>query len=171
MDRLNLDGIDIDLEGMSDYEADRGAFDQFIYELGAEVHARGKILTVDTFCYIWNAPNQNWWSDWVGDVDNIHSMGYTETYEGGTTWHKYSFQQNAGIAAGYAGNDILMGFPAWVSEWGEAGRGTTSLAHIQEVRYDLAEPSGIAIWDLQLSASPWQESDLWGEIAAVMSQA
>ncbi|MFC1924085.1 metallophosphoesterase [Chloroflexota bacterium] len=170
MDRLNLDGIDIDLEGIGSYEGDRGAFDQFIHDLWVELDSRGKILTIDTFCYIWNAPNQNWWSDWVGEVDNIHSMGYADLYEGGTTWHKYSYQQNAGYAAGYAGYEVLMGFPAWLSNWGaSSGRGTSALAHVQEVRYDLAEPTGIAIWDLQLSASAWQESDLWSEIAALKS--
>jgi PKD repeat protein len=170
MERLNLDGIDIDLEGIGDYEDDRGAFDQFIHDLWVELDARGKVLTIDSFHYIWNAPNHNWWSDWLGEVDNIHSMGYDDLYEGGTTWHKYSFQQNAGYAAGYAGNAVLMGFPSWMDSWGtSSGRGTSAIAHVQEIHYDLTEPTGIAIWDLQLSASAWQESNLWGEIAGLKS--
>jgi PKD repeat protein len=131
--------------------------------------SRGKLLTVDTFPYIWNAPNINWWSDWVGKVDNIHSMGYEDLYEGGTDWQKYSYQQNAGITAGYPANSVLMGMPDYVDPWGvSSGRGTDALAHIQEVHYDLPDgPTGIAVWDLQLRGSSWQNSDTWCEIAAL----
>ena len=48
-----------------------------------------------------------------------------------------------------------------------SGRGTTAQAHVQEIRYDLAQPTGIAIWDMQLTA--WQDSNLWCEIAALKS--
>jgi hypothetical protein len=59
-----------------------------------------------------------------------------------------------------------MGFPSWVDSWGtSSGRGTSALAHVGEVRSDLPEPAGIAIWDLQLSAAGWRASTLWGEIA------
>lgn len=166
MDRLGLDGIDLDLEGTGNLDSDRIAFNQFVHDLWLELSARGKILTIDTFHYIWNAPNQNWWSDWVGEVDNIHTMGYDDLYEGGTTWHKYSYQQDIGYAAGYAGDVVLMGMPSWLASWGtSSGHGTSAQAHVQEVRYDLSEPTGIAIWDLQLSA--WQDSNLWCEIKAL----
>lgn len=163
MDRLNLDGIDLDLEGIGNLDADRSAFDQFVHDLWIELDARGKILTIDSFHYIWNAPNQNWWSDWIGEVDKIHSMGYEDLYESGTSYQPYSFQQGAGYAAGYPGDAVLMGMPSYVASWGSSsGRGTTAQAHVQEVRYDLAETTGIAIWDLQLSQ--WQNSALWCEI-------
>ena len=169
LDRLNLDGIDLDLEGIGDLNADRAAFDQFVHDLWLELEARGKILTVDSFHYIWNAPNHDWWSDWLGEVDNIHTMGYDDLYEGGTGYHPYSFQQNAGYAAGYPGTGVLMGMPGWLASWGvSAGYGTSAQAHVQEVRHMLAEPTGIAIWDLQLGA--WQDSDLWCEILALREE-
>ena len=170
MERLNLDGIDIDLEGLDGeiIASDRAAFDLFIHDLSVELKSRGKILTVNSFHYIWNAPNHDWWADWVDEVDNIHSMGYADLYEGGTTWHKYSFQQNAGFTAGYPGDTVLMGLPSWLGSWGtSSGRGTTAQAHVQEVHYDLPEPTGIAIWDLHLTA--WQNSDLWCEIRNLKS--
>lgn len=168
MDRLNLDGIDLDLEGIGDFSADRAAFNQFVQELAVQIDARGKILTVDSFAYIWNAPNQDWWSDWVGQVDAIHVMGYEQTYEGGTSWEKYSFQQNVGLSAGYNANQIIMGMPGWLDSWGtSSGRGTSALAHVQEAKYDLAEPAGVAIWDLQLSASAWRDPNLWQELASL----
>jgi len=166
MERLNLDGIDLDLEGIGNLDSDRAAFDQFVHDLWVELNARGKLLTINSFHYIWNAPNHNWWSDWVGEVDNIQAMGYDDLFEAGTSYQPYSFQQNAGYAAGYAGNLVLMGMPSWLASWGtSSGRGTSAQAHVQEVRYDLAEPTGIAIWDLQLSQ--WQDSTLWCEIAAL----
>lgn len=168
MDRLGLDGIDLDLEGVGSFDADRAAFSAFVNDLSVQVKARGKILTVDSFHYIWNAPNQSWWPDWLGKVDQIHPMGYDDLYEGGTSYHKYSFQQNTGVNAGYPASAILMGFPSWVDSWGvTSGRGTTTLAHLGEVRYDLVKPSGIAIWDLQLSAASWKSSATWAEIAAL----
>ena len=174
MERLNMDGVDLDFEGVGDYESDRSAFSQFISELSVALKARGKLLTVDSFPYIWNAPNINWYSDWVGKVDNIHSMGYEDLYEGSTTdWQKYSYQQNTGINAGYSANSVLMGLPDYVANWGvSTGYGTDALAHIKEVHYDLPSgPTGIAIWDLQLRSTSLQNSDTWCEIAALKTAA
>lgn len=168
VDRLGLDGVDIDVEAIGSYDADRAAFAAFINDLSTGLKARGKLLTVDSFHYIWNAPNQSWWPDWVGKVDTVHPMGYDDLYEGGTGYHKYSFQQNTGVSAGFAASAIVMGFPTWVDSWGtSSGRGTTALAHVQEVRFDLAQPAGIALWDLQLSAAGWRSSTLWAELAAL----
>ncbi|MFM7718670.1 MAG: Ig-like domain-containing protein [Actinomycetota bacterium] len=168
MDRLGLDGIDVDLEGVGSYDTDRAAFGSFISALATAVHARGKLLTVDSFHYIWNAPNQSWWPDWVGNVDTIHTMGYDDLYEGGTGYHRYSFQQTTGVNAGLPASAISMGFPGWKNTWGtSSGRGTDVLAHLAEVRNDLPQPSGIAIWDLQLSASNWRSSAVWEQIAAL----
>ena len=171
MDSLNLDGIDVDLEGLDPVilPSDRGAFDQFIHNLSMQVHARGKILTVDTFSRTYNAPNINWWPDWVWDVDNIHSMGYNDSYndmyEGGTGLQKYSTQQATGYLSGYDMDDVLMGMSSKFSSWGvSSGRGTSAQAHVQEVHYDLPEPTGIAIWSLILEGTAWQDSDLWREI-------
>jgi PKD repeat protein len=170
VDRLNLDGVDIDFEGIGSLDSDRASFNLFIRELSSGLKQRGKLLTVDSFPYIWNAPNINWWSDWVGYIDNIHSMGYDDLYEGATGWQKYSAQQNYGINAGFDSRTVLMGMPAWdpsLSDWGvSSGRGTSAQAHVQEVRYDLPNGStGIAIWDMQLLG--WQNSDLWCEIVGL----
>ena len=168
LDRLDLDGIDLDLEGIGSLNSDRADFNLFVHELWLQLQARGKKLTIDSFHYIWNAPNQDWWSDWVGKVDNIHSMGYDDLFEGGTSYQPYSFQQQAGITAGYEGNLISMGMPSFLTNWGvSSGRGTNAIAHVEEVRYDLNVPTGIAIWDMQLSQ--WQNSDLWCEIADLKS--
>ncbi|MFM8980080.1 MAG: Ig-like domain-containing protein [Planctomycetia bacterium] len=168
VDRLGLDGVDVDFEAIGSFDADRAAFAAFINDLSAGLKTRGKLLTVDSFHYIWNAPNQSWWPDWVGKVDTVHPMGYDDLYEGGTSYHKYSFQQNTGVSAGFPASAIVMGFPTWVNSWGtSSGRGTTALAHVQEVRFDLAQPAGVALWDLQLTGSAWRDSNLWAELAAL----
>lgn len=166
MDRHALDGIDLDLEGIGALNADRAAYAAFVANLSAELRARGKTLTIDSFHYIWNAPNHDWWPDWVGQVDNIHAMGYDDLFEGGTSYQPYSFQQRAGLDAGHAATVVSMGMPSWLGSWGvSSGRGTSALAHVQEVRLDLPTATGIAVWDLQLAA--WQDSALWCEIAAL----
>ena len=117
MDILGLDGIDLDLEGIDGdiIGSDRADFDQFVHDLWLETSARGKGLTINSFPYIWNAPNQDWWSDWVGEVDYIHSMGCELLYQGGASWSQYSFQQNTGLAAGHSSETVSMGMPGWMS--------------------------------------------------------
>jgi hypothetical protein len=69
VERLQLDGVDIDLEGNGSFELDKEAFVEFIRRLSARLHAAGRHLTVDTFSHKWNAPNQTWWPDLLPHVD------------------------------------------------------------------------------------------------------
>jgi len=160
MEKYNLDGIDVDLEGNGDFDNDRADFKKFIIELSTAVKTKGKKITVNTFhspCV--NAPHMGWWKDWVGYVDIIQSMGYADLYEGndaqfnmgekvcadGAAIFKYSWQVNYGVHSGFNPSKILMGVPAWVDNWGSGGKGPSIKNHLAEV----AElKSGIAIWDL-----------------------
>lgn len=160
MEKYQLDGIDVDLEGNGDFDNDRAAFKKFIVELSAAVKAKGKKVTVSTFhspCT--NAPHMGWWKDWVGYVDVIQSMGYADLYEGsteqfkmgdkfcadGANIFKYSWQVNYGVHSGFNPPKLLMGVPAWVDVWGAGGKGPSIQNHLAEV----AElKTGIAIWDL-----------------------
>jgi hypothetical protein len=139
VDKWDLDGVDLDLEGEGDFGADRAAYAAFVHQLAAALKAKGKILTVDSFhspCD--NAPNMRWWSDWAGDVATIHSMGYEDLYEGskatftpegkpvcegGATLFRYSWQLEWGMKAGYRRDQIVMGMPTWVDAWGSGGMG------------------------------------------------
>ena len=116
VDKWDLDGVDLDLEGEGDFSADRPAYAAFVHQLATALKAKGKILTVDSFhspCD--TAPNMRWWSDWVGDVATIHSMGYEDLYEGskatftpegkpfcegGASLFRYSLQLDYGMKAG-----------------------------------------------------------------------
>ena len=174
MDKYQLDGIDLDLEGEGDFDADRAAYALFVKELSVLVKARGKLLTIDTFhspCH--NAPNMSWWPDWAGQADALHSMGYQDLYEsseetftppnkpvceGGASLFKYSWQIAYGLRAGYRADQILFGQPTWIDKWGKAGRETDPVSHIREVQ---ALGAGIGLWDLQIPTAGWRTDATW----------
>jgi|ERR1043166_2038701 hypothetical protein len=76
VERLRLDGVDIDLEGNGSFDSDKEAFVAFIRKLSGRLRAQKKHLTVDSFSYKWNAPNQTWWNDLLPQVDGLTTMGY-----------------------------------------------------------------------------------------------
>ncbi|HEX6703631.1 MAG TPA: glycosyl hydrolase family 18 protein [Albitalea sp.] len=176
MDRHGLDGIDVDLEGEGDLEVDREPYARFIDELSKVLKARGKLLTVDSFhspCA--NAPNMRWWADWKGRIDAIHSMGYADLYEGstetftppgkavcegGAAIFKYSWQLQYGAKAGYTVEQIVLGMPTWVDNWGQGD----ALVHLREAKQLGA---GIALWDLQLAAPGWRTPAAWEAVRAL----
>jgi Glycosyl hydrolases family 18 len=180
VDKWDLDGVDLDLEGEGDFSADRAAYAGFVHQLSAALKAKGKLLTVDSFhspCD--NAPNMRWWSDWVGDVATIHSMGYEDLYEGsnatftpegrpvcenGATLFRYSWQLDWGMKAGYRRDQIVMGMPTWVDAWGSGGIGPNVADHLREVR---ALGGGVGLWDMQLSAAGWNKPATWEAVQAL----
>ena len=180
VDKWELDGVDLDLEGEGDFSADRTAYAAFVHQLSAALKAKGKLLTVDSFhspCD--NAPNMRWWSDWVGDVATIHSMGYEDLYEGskaaftpegrpvcegGAALFRYSWQLDYGMKAGYRRDQIVMGMPTWVDTWGSGGMGPGVVDHLREVR---ALGAGIGLWDMQLTAPGWSRTATWDAVQAL----
>jgi hypothetical protein len=180
VDKWDLDGVDLDLEGEGDFSADRAAYAAFVHQLAAALKAKGKILTVDSFhspCA--NAPNMRWWSDWVGDVATIHSMGYEDLYEGskatftpegkpvcegGAALFRYSWQLDYGMKAGYRRDQIVMGMPTWVDAWGSGGVGPGVVDHLREVR---ALGAGVGLWDMQLAAPGWSRTATWDAVQSL----
>ncbi len=180
VDKWELDGVDLDLEGEGDLAADRAAYAAFVHQLSAALKAKGKLLTVDSFhspCD--NAPNMRWWSDWVGDVATIHSMGYEDLYEGskatftpegrpvcenGAALFRYSWQLDYGVKAGYRRDQIVMGMPTWVDTWGSGGFGPGVVDHLREVR---ALGGGVGLWDMQLAAAAWGKPATWEAVQAL----
>jgi len=174
MTRHDLDGIDLDLEGEGHLEPDREAYATFVRALSIAVHARGKLLTIDSFhspCF--NAPNLAWWGDWKGQVDAIHSMGYGDLYEAnrapfvldngqpcaeGATIFRFSWQGTWAKGKGFHPSQVLMGVPGWQYEWG----GSALPKHLE----DLARLGlGCAVWDLP-SALGSERDPRWGSEAS-----
>jgi hypothetical protein len=158
VERRHLDGVDIDLEGQGSLDDDKAAFVEFIRGLSGKLHAKGKQLTVDSFPSHWNAPNQTWWQDLLPLVDGLTSMGYADLGLDGEDWRGYPAQKAA------AGNDVaklLIGVPSDKDEW----QNHPALDHIGWIAADGG--MGVAIWDAQLDAPAWRQSDIWTKIRKI----
>jgi len=156
--RLNLDGVDIDFEGKGKLDGNTEAFVSFIKELSSALKAKGKELTVDSFAYKWNAPNQGWWKLLLPYVDALHVMGYSETGSKSTSWRSYDFLK---AAAGKYSSKLLIGVPSHASNWEKAS--------VQEhLEWIVTDPSvGLAIWDAQLKDSKWRTQEIWQTISRI----
>jgi len=152
-DRLQLDGVDIDLEGPDTYAADKEPFVAFMTALSKELHARKKHLTVDSFtAFQWNAPNESWWPELFPVVDGIASMGYDDSGMAAPDWRSYAEQKKT--AGKYAGK-LQIGMPSDKDKW----RGNTALEQLAWVKQD--STMGVAIWDAQLPSPTWQTPGVW----------
>lgn len=152
VDRLGLDGVDIDLEGTGAHEADKEAFVGFVRDLSGRLHAKKKQVTVDSFSYLWNAPNQGWWKDLLPLVDGLTSMGYDEIGAKAPEWRAFSAQE---AAAGADVGKLLIGMPAGRDRW----RGSQALEHLRWVSEK--GKAGVALWDVQLRGSAWRTREAW----------
>ena len=158
VERLQLDGVDIDLEGNGSFEPDKAAFVAFIRKLSKRLHAQGRHLTVDTFSYKWNAPNQTWWKELLPHVDGLTTMGYEELGATAPEWRSYTFQKSA---AGRRASRLMIGLPAGRNEW----RGNTLMEHLRWLKKD--GKVGVSFWDAQVPAESWRKAEVWqmlGEI-------
>ena len=156
--RLQLDGVDIDFEGKGDRESDKKAFFKFIKELSYALRAKGKELTVDSFAYKWNAPNQGWWKMMLPHIDALHVMGYSETGSKSTSWRSYDFLK---AAAGKYSYKLLIGIPSHTNNWEKA----SVQEHLKWIEKDSSV--GLAIWDAQLKDSKWRTKEIWETISKI----
>jgi len=152
VDRLQLDGVDVDLEGNGSFEADKEAFVAFIRRLSDRLHAKGRHLTVDTFSYQWNAPNQTWWKDLLPHVDALTTMGYAEIGANAPEWRGYAFQK---AAAGEHASKLMIGLPSGRNEW----RGNSVMEQLRWLKDD--GQVGVSFWDAQVRADAWQKPEVW----------
>lgn len=155
--RLDLDGIDIDLEGNGSLDADKTAFVAFIKTLSERAHTAGLELTVDTFAYIWNAPNQTWWKDLLPLVDGLTSMGYAETGASAKAWRAFAAQK---AAAGEHAAKLMIGVPSDKAEW----QGAKALTHLRWLRENGV---GVALWDAQLDDTTWRTREVWSTLREI----
>ncbi len=174
MNYYNLDGVDIDFEGIGDYNSDKNAFVSFLDTLGRALHQSNRELSVDMFstpCY--NTPNPSWESAMAPHVDFMNIMGYNDTYEDNNTlfsWcpmtpsaansyaFKYSYIESyLTVTQGVVSSKLSYGIPAWVDTWG----GQCLQEHILDI-IDVSDAGGIAIWDLTLGGGGyWTNPTTW----------
>ena len=156
--RLNLGGVDIDFEGKGTRSEDKQAYIDFIIELASRLHAEGKELTVDTFAYKWNAPNQGWWSSLLPHIDGLHVMGYSDTGSNSSKWRSYDFIKKA--TEPYS-SKLLIGVPSFKDSWQE----TPVQEHLNWIKNDAK--IGVAIWDAQLKSPAWRTQELWQTLSII----
>ena len=155
---LQLDGVDIDLEGNGKLDASKEAFVLFIKELSERLQAKGKELTLDTFSHQWHVPNQTWWPALLPHLDGLHVMGYSETGAGGTGWRGYDFLK---AAAGEHHAKLALGMASHKAAW----QGAPAMKHLRWIIAD--ESVGVAIWDARLKEPVWRTADIWKAIAKI----
>jgi hypothetical protein len=158
VNRLQLDGVDIDLEGNGSFDADKDAFIAFMRNLSTQLHAKGKHLTVDTFSYKWNAPNQTWWKELLPQVDALTTMGYEEIGANAPEWRGYAFQK---AAAGEHPAKLMIGLPSGRNEW----RGNSVMEQLQWLKAD--GQVGMSFWDAQVKAEEWQKAEVWKTLGEI----
>ena len=156
--RLQLDGVDIDFEGKGTRDEDKKLFFDFIKELSFALKAKGKELTVDSFAYKWNAPNQGWWKMMLPHIDALHVMGYSETGSKSAGWRSYDFIK---AAAGNYSSKLLIGVPSHTANW----ENKSFQEHLEWVSKD--KSVGLAIWDAQLKDPKWRTSEVWKTISRI----
>ncbi len=165
MDRLDLDGIDLDVEGEDQNGGpftadDRKQWADFVNALGDSIHARGKVLHVSTYpTEGYGAPKPSWWGDWKGRVDLINPMGYDHTAKNGRGDASYSFNQKIAEKAGYGQDQFVSGLPVWMDSW----KGFSALEHVTWIADTMPKPSGLAIWAIHHieTEGTWQDPRIW----------
>jgi len=162
VDRLQLDGVDVDLEGNGSFEADKDAFVDFIRRLSERLHGAGRHLTVDTFSYQWHAPNQTWWPDLLPHVDALTTMGYEEIGANAAEWRSYAAQKTA---ADKHASKLMIGLPSGRDEW----RGSKAMEHLDWLKKD--GEVGVSFWDAQLKGAAWRKPDIWKTLKEISGKA
>jgi len=162
VERLQLDGVDVDLEGNGSFEADKKSFVEFVRRLSERLHGAGRHLTVDSFSYQWNAPNQTWWQDLLPHVDALTTMGYEQLAANAGEWRSYAAQK---AAAGEHAPKLMIGLPSGRDEW----RGDKAMDQIRWLATD--GQVGVSFWDAQVKAAAWQKPEIWTALGEIRGQA
>jgi hypothetical protein len=153
--RRNLDGVDLDLEGIVDATAEEAdAYRQLVQLLSDGLHPLGKVLTVDSFHGQWNAPNWNWWPDLLPLVDGITSMGYEQS---GMDVDYATLVEHAAVAP----HKLMIGVPSYQGVW--QGRSVT-----EQLGWLVQQGQvGTSIWDASLMAVEWRQRGVWEQLRTI----
>ena len=154
----DFDGVDLDLEGIIAPTADdQASYLEFVQTLSAALKSTGKVLTLDSFHGMWNAPNWSWWPELLPLVDGITSMGYETSGMG------VDYQELVDHAA-LAPQKLMIGVPSYQGTW--LGHTVTEqLGWLQQ-----QGQVGTAIWDASLSAAEWRQRGVWDQLKAIKSR-
>ena len=158
VERRGLDGVDLDLEGIVESTADEAeAYRQLVQLLSDGLHAKGKVLTVDSFHGKWNAPNWDWWPTLLPLVDGITSMGYEQS---GMDVDYQTLVERAAVAP----HKLMIGVPSYHGTW--LGHSVT-----EQLGWLLQQGQvGTAIWDAALMAPEWRQRAVWDQLKQIKAR-
>jgi len=153
--RLDMDGVDIDFEGpdqstTGEHNGDRPAYVAFLKALKNKLG--NKQLSLDSFPYIYNAPNWTWWHSILPVVDGMTSMGYQDIGRNAANWASYRKQK---AHAGDFPQKLQLGMPSNLDTW----QGNNAKQQTGWVVTD--DAVGVGIWDAQFAGSSWQTAPVW----------
>lgn len=158
VDRLDLDGVELDLEGLVEATAEDGTgFAAFAAELAAAMHAKGRTVTVASFAAQWNAPNWTWWPDLMRSVDGVTSMGYEAAGRNSTHGFNYADQEKHAAPP----EKLMIGMPGSMASW----EGNTVAEQLDWVLQD--GKVGVGIWDCSLADAAWRTPAVWKTLSRI----
>ena len=157
--KRDLDGVNLDLEGLVDATADdKTAYVQLTQTLATALHPLGKVVTVDSFFSAqYNAPNVSWWPELLPVVDGVTSMGYDQS---GMSVD-YQFLATSALPAP---QKLTLGVPGYSDNW----QGNTVS---QQLGWIVSQGQiGVGIWDASFGASGWYTQDVWTQLKTIKAR-
>ncbi|MGM0460974.1 MAG: glycoside hydrolase family 18 protein [Fibrobacterota bacterium] len=164
MERLELDGIEVDLEGPNgnDYATQESNFITFVEELSDTLSSLGKDLTIATFASreYDHIPDASHWSILLPLVDGLTSMGYEETgiYASGDL--SYAGQKSMASAAP---EKLMLGMPDHVGSWQNSSA-------LEQVTWARDNGVGVGLWDMQLRDAAWETAQIWEHLNTIRGE-
>jgi hypothetical protein len=158
VERLGLDGVELDLEGPGTPTAnDSAQYVQLVRDLGAVLNPQGKVVTVASFAAQYNAPNWKWWPELMKTAAAVTSMGYDEAGMNSPAGWKYPEQMKRANPQW----KLMIGMFGGSGSW----QGNTASEHIDWVLQQ--GQAGIGIWDAALGDAAWESADTWKKLGRI----
>ena len=178
VDSLDIDDVNLDLEGENQQggpwtQDDIDGYAGFVGLLADSLHARSKTLSIATYSTnTYGAPNPSWWQSWNGKVDQIHTMGYQNSYWSAPGINGYANKQAFADSVGYTGEEVLLGMPMWIDNWGGASENNVGISNVDNLHYIkncLPSNQGVTLWDIHHPAGRfnnqgdllWSADSVW----------
>jgi hypothetical protein len=161
MERLKLDGIDVDLESPYAAAGDKNAYIQFITSLSTAVHNKGKKLSVCTYASNQFSPGTDWWSSLSGKVDQVMCMAYE--WAGVSGQITYASLASAASSAGLGSGVMCIGANADLNDNWQGGDARTQLNGIKNI-----SNVGFCVWTCAIKGGgQWRETETWDIVKAI----
>jgi hypothetical protein len=158
VDRLGLDGVELDLEGPGTPTAnDSAQYVNLVRELGAALNPLGKTVTVASFAAQYNAPNWKWWPELMKTAAAVTSMGYDEAGMNNPSGYKYPEQKKRANPP----NKLMIGMFGGSGSW----QGNSASEQIDWVVSD--GQVGLGIWDAALGHATWESAATWTKLGKI----